>query len=1007
MVERKIPVNSHPAPPPPNVKDYPQNVIRNQKYTLWSFLPVTLYEQFKSFINFYYLILTLSQFIPVLKVGPIFTYAAPLAFVVGLSIVMEGYLDVRRMLRDRDVNHEVYKRVTKKGLVDIKAADIKVGHFIQVETDRRIPADMLLIQSSSETGASFVRTDQLDGETDWKLRLAVQSTQKLSRDELFTMAAEVYAEAPKKDIYDFIGTFTTKHPHNVESLNLENTLWSSTVLASDTIIGLVMYTGKETRSVLNTSTPATKVGILDTEINRFTILLCIFQLLLGFSLVVLGLFKGVWWLNYFRFLVLVSAVIPISMSVNLDVAKFIYAWLVITDTDIPGCVVRNTTIPEELGRMSFLLSDKTGTFTQNEMIFKKLNLGVANFSPDSLEDIGTMLEEIYSGSSGPNTPLRDEDVGRKPSKLKQKKRTNIPQKVQEAISALALCHSVTPVHPKEEGDSLEYQASSPDEVALVKFTESVGVILWDRTLTSITLKNPTGNTESYKILECFPFTSERKRMGIIVRNETTNQITFFMKGADVIMEKIVKESDWLREECDNLAREGLRTLVFGQKILTEEEWTEFSASYRKAKESIVDRDENVAAAIEELEEGLDLIGLTGVEDKLQEDIRPSLEALRNAGIKIWMLTGDKRETATCIAISSKLAARNHSFYQMELKNIEDGRRQLQEFSEAYDSILVVDGNSLKILLSQLREEFYASSKHAPAVVCCRCSPTQKAEVVQMIRTYSGLQCAAIGDGGNDVSMIQAANIGVGIVGKEGKQASLAADYSILRFKDITKLLLWHGRNSYLNSALMSQFIIHRGCIMAFIQFIYCAIFYLSPVVIYTGMFVLGYSMWNTAAPVFALCINRDVTESAALMYPELYQELRKGRALSLLTFTIMLLVTVYQAFAIMIGGIFTDLNYIDVTAVTFTALVFVELINISMVVTRWHPLIIISEVATFALYPICMILFFGYYHIQYSSSWEFWLKVCSITAASILPVYAVKFVYYKIHPPAHSKVNEK
>jgi len=1003
MYARTIPVHGTEAPPPSPGAVYPQNVIRNQKYSLWTFFPVTLYEQFKSFINFYYLILTLSQFIPVLSVGPIFTYAAPLAFVVGLSIAMEGYLDVKRMLRDREVNHEVYKRLTKNGLVDIKAADIKVGHFIQVETNRRIPADMLLLQSSAETGASFVRTDQLDGETDWKLRLAVQSTQKLSREELFNLNAEVYAEAPKKDIYDFIGNFTCKDPHNVESLSLENTLWSSTVLASDTVIGLVLYTGKETRSVLNTSIPETKLGVLDTEINRFTILLCVFQLILGFSLVAFGFFKGIWWLNYFRFLVLVSAVIPISMSVNLDVSKFVYAWLVAIDVSIPGCVVRNTTIPEELGRISFLLSDKTGTFTQNDMIFKKLNLGVANFSPDSLDEVGTMLRQAYSG----DYEHKGGGSGKK-SKLKQVKRANIHEKVREAVLALALCHTVTPVHPSEEGGAMEYQASSPDEVALVKFTEQVGLLLWDRTLTTITLKNPLGEQESYEILESFPFSSERKRMGIIIRNKSNGEIRFFMKGADVIMEKIVKESDWLREECDNLAREGLRTLVFGQKILSEEEWQYFYEDHKAAKEAVVDRDVKVNEAIERLEEGLDLVGLSGVEDKLQEGIRHSLEALRNAGIKIWMLTGDKRETATCIAVSSKLAARTHSFMQMELKDVNDAHRQLKEFAASYDTILVVDGNSLKILLEEnLRELFYDSTKHAPAVVCCRCSPTQKAEIVTMIRDFSGLQCAAIGDGGNDVSMIQAANIGVGIVGKEGKQASLAADYSILRFKDITKLLLWHGRNSYYNSAMMSQFIIHRGCIMAFIQYIYSAIFYMSPVVVYTGMLVLGYSMWYTAAPVFALCINRDVTEAAAESFPELYQELRKGRALSKFTFAMVLLITVYQATAIMISGIFFDLNYIDVTAVTFTALCFVELINIAMVVTKWHTLIIISEVSTIALLPLCMILFTGYYHPQYSASWEFWLKVFISTGLAILPVYAVKFVYYKVSPPAHTKVNEK
>jgi len=371
------------------------------------------------------------------------------------------------------------------------------------------------------------------------------------------------------------------------------------------------------------------------------------------------------------------------------------------------------------------------------------------------------------------------------------------------------------------------------------------------------------------------------------------------------------------------------------------------------------------------------------------------------------LTGDKRETATCIAVSSKLAARNHTFYQMEFKEAQEGRKQLQEFAMAYDTILVVDGNSLAVLLAELSEEFYNSSKNAPAVVCCRCSPTQKAEVVNMIREYSGRQCAAIGDGGNDVSMIQAANIGVGIVGKEGKQASLAADYSVLRFKDITKILLWHGRNSYLNSATMSQFIIHRGCICAFIQFMYCCIFYMSPVVLYTGLFIMGYSMWYTAAPVFALCINGDVTETAALVYPELYQELRKGRAFSKKTLSVWMLITVYQAMAIMFTGIFFDLNYVDVCSVTFTALILVELINIVMVITKWHPLLIIAEVFTLALLPLCVVLLPGYYHLAYAATWKFWLRVGVITTFAILPVYATKFMYYKLNPPAHTKVNEK
>merc|ERR1712137_980720 len=255
----------------------------------------------------------------------------------------------------------------------------------------------------------------------------------------------------------------------------------------------------------------------------------------------------------------------------------------------------------------------------------------------------------------------------------------------------------------------------------------------------------------------------------------------------------------------------------------------------------------------------DLIGLTGVEDKLQEDIRPSLESLRNAGIKIWMLTGDKRETATCIARSSKLASRSHSIFQMESSNTQDALSKLSTFQlQARESLLVIDGGSLQFVLDSLREDFFNAVKQAPAVVCCRCSPTQKAEVVKMIREFSGKQCAAIGDGGNDVSMIQAANIGIGIEGKEGKQASLAADYSISQFSHVAQLFLWHGRNSYQRSAAMSQVIIHRGMVISFIQAIFCAVFFMSPVTIYTGMLVFGYSCWYTMLPVFSLVVDEDI-----------------------------------------------------------------------------------------------------------------------------------------------------
>jgi phospholipid-translocating ATPase len=256
----------------------------------------------------------------------------------------------------------------------------------------------------------------------------------------------------------------------------------------------------------------------------------------------------------------------------------------------------------------------------------------------------------------------------------------------------------------------------------------------------------------------------------------------------VIMSKLVKQEDWLSEECDNLARSGLRTLVFGMKKLKQEEYENWNEEFKLAKATIQNRAENVNQARMKLEKGMTLLGVSGVEDKLQENVQECIENLRNAGIKVWMLTGDKVETATCIARSTKLVSKFQDIFYLIADSPQEVSRLLDEFSTQYDSCLILDGDTLAICVEHLKTKFIEYSQKAPCVVCCRCAPTQKALIVEMIKNKTKKRVAAIGDGGNDVSMILAADVGIGIVGKEGKHASLAADFSINQFSFCQRLM---------------------------------------------------------------------------------------------------------------------------------------------------------------------------------------------------------------------------
>eukprot|EP01105_Mastigella_eilhardi_P028715 TRINITY_DN965_c0_g1_i1.p1 TRINITY_DN965_c0_g1~~TRINITY_DN965_c0_g1_i1.p1 ORF type:complete len:1119 (-),score=300.14 TRINITY_DN965_c0_g1_i1:22-3324(-) len=973
---------------PRTSQKFPSNVTRNQRYSVLSFLPVTLFEQFSYFYNMYFLLIALTQFIPILQVGYLFTYWLPLIFVVVLALAKEAFDDIKRWLQDRRANHQKFQRLMLTGeVITVRSSDIRVGHLVIVNTNERVPADLVLLHTSDKSGASFIRTDQLDGETDWKLRKPLAKTQSLSQEALASYSASFYIEEPKKEIYNFIGKLTDVNSEE-EPISVDNTMWANTVVASGKAVGLVVYTGRETRSALNKNKPTSKVGITDLEVNFLSKILFVMLATLSLLMVAVAGFTGLWYVNAVRFMILFSSIIPISMRVNLDMAKLLYSAQIMWDKKIPGTVVRSSNLPEELGRINFLFSDKTGTLTQNDMVFKKLHVGSMCFRAEDQAGIQESMEEAL-GRSGKGV-------------LKHDRGGN--QHVLRCVRALALCHNVTPV--TADDGSHAYQASSPDEVALVKFTEKVSMVLSNRDIQSITLHNPLGEDERYEVLHMFPFSSSTKRMGIVVRDLATGGITFYLKGADSIMIQIISKenSEWVPEETENMARDGLRTLVFGMKNLSEEELQDFTARYHEAKCSLENRDSNMQAVVETLlERDLEVLCVTGVEDRLQEGVRPTLEKLQAAGVKVWMLTGDKVETATCIALSARLFKRDQPINTITARNEQECYTRLCDCDE--NSCLVIDGNSLQMCLDSFRDQFFQIAQASPSVVCCRCSPTQKAEVVRLIKQYTNARTAAIGDGGNDVSMILAADVGLGIEGREGKQASLAADFSLTQFYHVLRLTVWHGRNSYKRSSLLAQFIIHRGLVISFIQAVFSCLVFFAAVAIYQGWLLVGYSTIYTMAPVFSLVLDEDVSARAALTFAELYHDLQKGRVLSMRTFLQWTFASVYQGGAIMVVSMMLfESNFLNIVAITFTVLILTELLNIAFEIHNWNWLILVGELLTLLIYIGSIFLLPDYFDTGFILTWSYWWRVFVVTAVSCLPISLTKFIYRKCNPTADRKV---
>uniref|UniRef100_A0A8C8HMG7 Phospholipid-transporting ATPase n=1 Tax=Oncorhynchus tshawytscha TaxID=74940 RepID=A0A8C8HMG7_ONCTS len=494
--------------------------------------------------------------------------------------------------------------------------------------------------------------------------------------------------------------------------------------------------------------------------------------------------------------------------------------------------------------------------------------------------------------------------------------TESPRSFTRRLFSRGKAASILSIKPGEPGaDELIYEAESPDEAALVHAARAYRCTLQGRSLERLLVELPGMGSLAVRLLHILPFDSTRKRMSVVVRHPLTNQVVVYTKGADsVIMDlaespKGAEQSDGrqghIREQTqkhlDNYAREGLRTLCIAKKVQTSTEYEIWLKRHAFAETSIENREELLLESAQRLETNLTLLGATGIEDRLQEEVPETIEALQRAGVKVWVLTGDKQETAINIACACKLLRTTDQLLTEACKALLLELRAEVERGEAAEGTsgftLVVDGRTLDFALQEdLKGDFLELSRRCRAVVCCRSTPLQKSHVVQLVRDQLRVMTLAIGDGANDVSMIQVADVGIGISGQEGMQAVMSSDFAISRFKHLRKLLLVHGHWCYTRLANMILYFFYKNVMYVNLLFWYQFFCGFSGSVMTNSWVLIFFNLLFTSAPPLLYGIlDKDVSADTLIKLPELYKSGQNSKAYLPSTFWLTMLDALYQS----------------------------------------------------------------------------------------------------------------
>ncbi|KYQ90192.1 P-type ATPase [Tieghemostelium lacteum] len=1014
---------------------YCNNYVKTSKYTILSFIPKNLFEQFCRLANVYFLIISAFQLIPGVSPTGRFTTLGPLLVVLAITAVKEAYEDYRRHQQDDKVNHSRTQVLRGDHFQEIQWEELEVGDVVRVTNRQYIPADLLLLSSSEPGGICYIETANLDGETNLKPREALEETSQLQEPQQCVQglqSAMIHCEHPNNRLYTFSGSVDMGNGDKVVPIGVKQVVLRGAMLRNTKWInGVVIFSGKDTKLMRNSIGTPSKRSSVERMTNIFIIFIFTFQLLLcGLCAIASGLFtensKDAFYLNYtgssaqnggmsfMTFLILFNNLIPISLYVSMEVVKVFQAHFINNDLDMyhsesdTPALARTSNLNEELGQVGYIFSDKTGTLTQNKMSFKKCTIAGIVYGRDKSLAQNPSLSSITipSNSNGNDVQVQqvvDLEEGlqqnqqqllnqtfshidfKDPSLLFNLANHGTSETIREFMVILAVCHTVV---SEVEGSTVTYQASSPDEYALVHAAKHFGFEFLSRTNKSITIRQQ-GRTEEYRydILNILEFNSNRRRMSVIVRTPE-QKIMLYCKGADsVIFERLSPSQPFADKTINHLqefASEGLRTLCIARTEIQESTYQQWSQEYYTASTCINEREQELDRVAEIIEKNLFLLGATAIEDRLQDGVPETISLLRDAGIKIWVLTGDKQETAINIGFSCRLLTADMELIiineQTKENCIIEINRKLDEINqqEVKNSMaLIIDGNTLMYALDDgIAMSLLKLGVKCKSVICCRVSPLQKAQVVNLVRKNLNAITLSIGDGANDVNMIQTAHVGVGISGEEGLQAARSSDYAIAQFRFLARLLLVHGRYSYRRISKLICYCFYKNIALYLTQFCFTIFNGWSGQTYYERLTLTAYNVAWTFFPVLALGIlDKDVSENACLSNPKLYTAGIKGYHFNTMVFLGWLLNGLYHSVVLFafpaaifrLGVPYEDgktIGLFEMGTVSYTCVVLTVNLKLALETKRWTWINHLTTWGSIVIYFLWLIIFGKFFEIE-------------------------------------------